>query len=198
MTSLNNPVNLHLDANGNVLANINAQNINPNVNTVASVTGGVGYVNQLSVLSGQSGLSATVSTANAPVNIGTAIAISNNGTVKIEISAHVSGGRGSIRIARTRNSIVDYINQQPNLETSTNQEASLFSDGASVLTDSVGFGSTTRERLNVTLGDEVGAPFVSKSDILELLVLDGDSLQFQVSNTVAGDITYIDDLRVLE
>ena len=205
MTSLNNPVNLPLDSNGYVKSSIWGQNINPNVNTVASVTGavgsvtgGVGYVNQLSVLSGQSGLSATVSTANAPVNIGTAIAISNNGTIKIEISAHVSGGIGSIRIARTRNGIVDYINQIPNLETSTNQEASLFSDGASVLTDSAGFGSTTRERLNVTLGDEVGSPLVSKSDILELLVLAGDSLQFQVSNTVAGDITYIDDLEVLQ
>ena len=74
----------------------------------------------------------------------------------------------------------------------------MFSDGASALTDSMGFGSTTRERLNVTLGTEVGAPFVSKSDILELLVLTGDSLQFQVSNTVAGDITYIDDLEVLQ
>ena len=30
MTSLNNPVKLPLDANGNVLANINAQNITPN------------------------------------------------------------------------------------------------------------------------------------------------------------------------
>ena len=187
--------NLKFDSNNNVLANVNAQNINPNVN---SVLNGVGYVDGLLSKSSQSGLSATVSTANAPVNIGTAVAISLSGTVKIEISAHVSGGIGSIRIARTRNGIVDYINQQPNLETSTNQNASLFSDGEGVLTDSVGFSSTTRERLNVTLGDEVGAPFVSKSDILELLVLAGDSLQFQVSNTVAGDITYIDDLEVLQ
>ena len=41
-----NPVdNLKFDANGNVLANINAQNINPNVNNVAgSVAGSVGSV----------------------------------------------------------------------------------------------------------------------------------------------------------
>ena len=195
MTSLNNPVNLPLDSNGYVKSTIWGQNMNPNVN---SVLNGVGYVEGLLSKSSQSGLSATVSTANAPVNIGTAVEISLSGTVKIEISAHVSGGIGSIRIARTRNGVVDYINQRPNLETSTNQEASLFSDGASVLTDSVGFGSTTRERLNVTLGTEVGSPFASKSDILELLVLTGDSLQFQVSNTVAGDITYIDDLEVLQ
>ena len=82
MSGLTNPspaTNLKFDASNNVLANIAAQNINPNVNTAASVTGSVGYVNQLAVLSGLSGLSATVSAANAPVNIGSAIAISNNG-----------------------------------------------------------------------------------------------------------------------
>ena len=36
MTSLNNPVKLPLDANGNVLANINAQNINPNVGSITN------------------------------------------------------------------------------------------------------------------------------------------------------------------
>ena len=195
MTSLNNPVNLPLDSNGYVKSTIWGQNINPNVN---SVLNGVGYVDGLLSKSSQSGLSATVSTANAPVNIGTAVAISLSGTVKIEISAHVSGGIGSIRIARTRNGVVDYINQRPTLETSTNQGGSLFSDGGSILADSGGFNNTTRGRLNVTLGSETASPLVSKSDILELLVLTGDSLQFQVSNTVAGDITYIDDLEVLQ
>ena len=42
MSGLTNPspaTNLKFDASNNVLANIAAQNINPNVNTVASVTG---------------------------------------------------------------------------------------------------------------------------------------------------------------
>ena len=61
MTNLNNPVNLPLDSNGYVKASIWGQNMNPNVN---SVLNGVGYVDGLLSKSSQSGLSATVSTAN--------------------------------------------------------------------------------------------------------------------------------------
>lgn len=179
MTSLNNPVNLPLDTNGYVKSSIWAQN----------------------VLSHQTGLSATISTANAPVNIGSAISVANNGILFIAIAGHVNGGVGSIRISRTRNSVVDIINQDPLGDNSTTQGASLFTDGITLLADSEGIGSTTRQRLNKTListGVSISAPFGESPDVLIIEALSGDSLQFQVSNTVASDITYIDDLMVMQ
>ena len=197
MTSLNNPVNLPLDTNGYVKSNIYAQNINPNVNTVASVTGSVGNVtNPVSTgttISHQTGLSGSNSTANAPTNVGTAISITKDGIISVETSGHVSANVGGIRIARTRAGVVDYINEDPSGETSTVMKASLFTDGAVSLTNSYGIGATTRCKLiRAFLGS--GATL----NALFIQVLNGDSLQFQVSNNVASDTTYIDDLVVIE
>ena len=149
-------------------------------------------------ISHQTGLSATVSTANAPVNIGSAITIVNNGIISIAVAGHVSAGIGSIRILRTRNSVTDIINQLPQDESTTNQAGSLFSDGQYVLADSVGIASGTRNRLNKTLSTSVAAPFIEVPDVLLLDAIAGDSFQFQVSNNTAGDITYIDDLVVMQ
>ena len=234
MTSLNNPVklpldadgnvlanlnaqnitpnakatNITLDANGNVLANVNAQNINPNVNdvagsvagSVASVTGAVGSVtNQVTswvTISHQTGLSGTPSTANAPVNIGSAIAITKDGKVQIGCSGHVSSGSGTIRIARTRSTIVDYINLAPTNETSSVIESTLFTDGTSSANPYNVFTSTTRVRLTKNLGRLDAGSYPESADTVTFEVLNGDSLQFQVSNATANDITYIDDLVV--
>ena len=149
MTSLNNPVNLPLDTNGYVKSSIWGQNMNPNVNnvagsvsgSVASVTGNVGGnvvgsvasvtnpVTSWTTISHQTGLSAAVSTANAPVNIGTAISITKDGKIQIACSGYVSTGIGGLRIARTRSSVIDYINQNTFYETSTLMDSSLFTDG---------------------------------------------------------------------
>ena len=197
------------DANGNVLANINAQNINPNVNdvagsvagSVASVTGAVGSVtNQVTswvTISHQTGLSGTPSTANAPVNIGSAIAITKDGKVQIGCSGHVSSGSGTIRIARTRSTIVDYINLAPTNETSSVIESTLFTDGATGLVNPTNaFTSTTRVRLTKNLGRFDAGSYPESADTVTFEVLNGDSLQFQVSNATANDTTYIDDLVV--
>lgn len=205
-----NPVNnLKFDANENVLANINAQNINPNVNdvagsvagSVASVTGAVGSVtNQVTswvTISHQTGLSGTPSTANAPVNIGSAIAITKDGKVQIGCSGHVSSSSGTIRIARTRSTIVDYINLAPASETSSVIESSLFTDGTAGLANPYNaFTSTTRVRLTKNLGRLDAGSYPESADTVTFEVLNGDSLQFQVSNATANDITYIDDLVV--
>ena len=171
--------NLKFDSNDNVLAVIN---------------------NQI-ILSHQTGLSATISTANAPVNIGSAISVANNGILFIAIAGHVNGGVGSIRISRTRNSVVDIINQYPQGDNGSTQGGSLFTDGVTLLTNSNGISSTTRQRLNKTListGASISAPFGESSDVLIIDALSGDSLQFQVSNNTATDITYIDDLVVMQ
>ena len=203
MTSLNNPVKLPLDANGNVLANINAQNINPNVNDVAgSVAGSVASVTNPvttigTLLSHQTGLSGTPSTANTPVSVGSAIAIGQDGLAIIEVSAHVSSGVGSIRIARTRSSVTEYINVEPQSETASVMDGSLFCDGVNLADKGLGIGATvaTRQAKNYDLDGT--STEIASADALQIPVLNGDSLQFQVSNTAASDTTYIDDLVVM-
>ena len=216
MTSLNNPVNLPLDTNGYVKSTIWGQNMNPNVNnvagnvagSVASVTGAVGSVTgavgsvtgavtSWATISHQTGLSGTPSTANAPVNIGSAIAITKDGKVQIGCSGHVSSGSGTIRIARTRSTIVDYINLVPANDTSSVIESSLFTDGTMGLANPYNaFTSTTRVRLTKNLGSFDAGSYPESADTVTFEVLNGDSLQFQVSNATANDITYIDDLVV--
>ena len=216
MTSLNNPVKLPLDANGNVLANINAQNINPNVNTAASVTGAVGSVTgnvggsvvgsvgsvtgsvtSWTTISHQTGLSAVNSAVSAPVNIGTAIAITKDGKIQIAVSGHVSLSYGGIRIARTRSAVTDYINQNTYYETATAMNSSLFTDGAgNILANGLGITSKTRIRLIKSLSTSATAPEPTSPDVFVMEVLNGDSLQFQVTNITASETIYIDDLVV--
>ena len=207
MTSLNNPVNLPLDTNGYVKSSIWGQNMNPNVNnvagsvsgSVASVTGAVGSVtNPVTswiTISHQTGLSATVSAVNSPVNIGSAITITKDGRVQMAFSGHVSAGVGGIRIARTRGGVTDYINQEPGEESSTVMNGSLFSDGIGTLTDSYGIQYTARVRLNKTLSNSTTKDYGS-ADVLVLDVLNGDTIQLQLSNNTANDTTYIDEWLV--
>ena len=201
MTSLNNPVNLPLDTNGYVKSSIWGQNMNPNVNNVAgSVAGSVGSVTNpvttWTTISHQTGLSAVVSTALAPVNIGSAISTTKDGKIQIACSGHISAGIGGIRIARTRNAIVDYINQDPYNESSTSMNSSLFTDGADVsLSTGAGFNTTTRLRLLKAMSYTITYE-TQDVDVILLDVLNGDSLQFQVTNSTASDTVYIDDLVV--
>ena len=209
MTSLNNPVNLPLDTNGYVKSSIWAQNINPNVNTAASVTGNVGGnvvgsvasvtnpVTSWTTISHQTGLSAAVSTALAPVNIGTAIAITKDGKIQIASSGHVSADVGGIRIARTRSSVIDYINQNIANDTSTSMNSSLFTDGStSMLNTGIGFGSTSPLRLLKVFSRTNVDTVPTSPDVIEIEVLNGDSLQFQVTNSTSSTTVYIDDLVV--
>ena len=201
MTSLNNPVNLPLDTNGYVKSSIWGQNMNPNVNNVGgSVAGSVGSVTNpvttWTTISHQTGLSAVVSTALAPVNIGSAISTTKDGKIQIACSGHISAGIGGIRIARTRNAIVDYINQDPYNESSTSMNSSLFTDGADVsLSTGAGFNTTTRLRLLKAMSYTITYE-TQDVDVILLDVLNGDSLQFQVTNSAASDTVYIDDLVV--
>ena len=224
MTSLNNPVNLPLDTNGYVKSSIWGQNMNPNVNnvagsvsgSVASVTGAVGSVTgnvggsvvgsvasvtnpvtSWTTISHQTGLSVAVSTANAPVNIGTAISITKDGKIQIACSGYVSTGIGGIRITRTRSSVIDYINQNTFYETSTLMDSSLFTDGGDVaLNAGLGFKATARVRLLKAISNNTTLPAPASPDVVEIEVINGDSLQFQVSNHTASTTVYIDDLVV--
>ena len=190
MTSLNNPVNLPLDTNGYVKSSIWGQNMNPNVNSVTNP------VTTWTTISHQTGLSAVVSTALAPVNIGSAISITKDGKIQIACSGHISAGIGGIRIARTRSSVIDYINQDPYNDSSTSMNSSLFTDGADVsLSTGAGFNTTTRLRLLKAMSYTITYE-TQVVDVVSLDVLNGDLLQFQVTNSVASDTVYIDDLVV--
>ena len=213
MTSLNNPVKLPLDANGNVLANINAQNItpnakatnvsvdangnvlsnvnaqniNPNVNTVNNPTIANPYTPTL--LSHQTGLSGTPSSANAPVNVGSSITAPRAGVLKIKIFGHVTAGAGFIDIALTSGGITSYLP----LNSSTTVSNTLVADAIASSTTTL-FQNTAEQYLYPTVGT------TNYGDILltiELTVNANDVIQFRVSNNTANDTTYIDDLEVL-
>ena len=192
MTSLNNPVNLPLDTNGYVKSSIWGQNMNPNVNTVASVTNPVTSWTTIYNPAPSYGVS---STANTPVNTYPSLSITKDGRVQMAFSGHVSAGVGGIRIARTRGGVTDYINQEPAEESSTVMKGSLFSDGIGALTDSYGIQSTARVRLNKTLSNSITTDHCS-ADVLVLDVLNGDTIQLQLSNNTANDTTYIDEWLV--
>ena len=211
MTSLNNPVKLPLDANGNVLANINAQNItpnakatnvsvdangnvlsnvnaqniNPNVNTVNNPTIANPYTPTL--LSHQTGLSGTPSSASAPVNVGSSITASRAGVLKIKIFGHVGAGAGSIDIALTSGGITSY----------------LLANSSTTLTNTLVSAAVSSSTLFQNTAEQYLYPTVSTSNYgdrlltVELTVNANDVIQFRVSNNTANDTTYIDDLEVL-
>ena len=197
MSGLFNPspaTNLKFDASNNVLANIAAQNINPNANALNA------YLPSL--LSHQTGLSGTPSTVNSPVNVGSAITVNRQGLLYFGLKGHISAGVGIIDYTLTRNSITYYVweiqssNHTSTILGTTNSGAydSLWSDSA-YNNDSLT--STT----SVILMPTLMAPAVNSSTThfhtSPLSVLNGDVIQFRVSNATAGDTTYIDDLVVI-
>ena len=160
--------NIKLDSNGNVLANLNAQNINPNINNPYSPE----------LLSHQTGLSVTATASNTGYNIGNAISIIKNGIVKIIIAGHVSGSnpQGFIYLALMRGTNTYYFG-------GPSYSLTLFTN-----TSSSGIAALSPTLLTFTnTGDYT----------LNIPVLSGDSIQFLAGNNIAGDITYIDDMVVI-
>ena len=159
--------NIKTDANGNVLANINAQNINP---TIANP-----YTPQL--LSHQTGLSATISTANTYVNLGTSITVPRNGIVKIILMGHVSTSTayGYWRLTLTRGTTT-YVVQDENGNVSW------------------GNGST---QTSPTFVSQYRYSSGNGVLVIELLCLANDVLQLQGTNSINGGSVYADDLVVI-
>jgi len=158
---------IKFDSAGNVLANINAQNINP---TIANP-----YTPQL--LSHQTGLSATISSAGTWVNIGTSITIPRNGIVKIILMGHIGSlsSSGQYRFTLMRGST-----------TYTVQD-----EGGNVSFNSNGKTSATFVSLYRY------SNYGISSLVLELPLLANDVLQLQVTNNTNSGTTYVDDLVVM-
>ena len=182
MSGLTNPspaTNLKFDASDNVLANINAQDINPNINNP--------YIPTL--VSHQTGLSVSISTANRPVNIGSAITITRNGLVKITISGHISADTGFVSIVLTRGSNTFYY--------TNSQSATILSN--SIFTTPGNFGIVNTTILPLSVAGNLGATNGNTvlQFIFELPVLASDSIQFVAGNNTASTTTYVDDLVVV-
>ncbi|MEM3860063.1 MAG: hypothetical protein QW478_11790 [Candidatus Micrarchaeaceae archaeon] len=120
------------------------------------------------MLSHQTGLSVTVSTANTFYAIGNAISVPRTGLLAFIAVSHVSGGNGYIQLGLTRGSNTYYYG----------------SSSSSVLSNASNEISTTTPSLLFSYYDRV----------FFIPVLSNDTLQLYATNSTAGDITYIDDL----
>jgi len=164
---------LYLDGNGNIYANLRAQSINP---TIANP-----YAPQL--LSHQTGLSYASSTFNVWNNIGSSITVPRNGIVKIILIGHTTASGGTptsfwqlllTRGTTTYNVIDEHNNSQ--LSSTSNTSPTFIS----------------KYRYS-----NYGVSYL----VLELLCLANDVLQLQTqvqSSTAGATVTaYADDLVVI-
>ncbi|MCW1309729.1 MAG: hypothetical protein QXP04_03485 [Candidatus Nanoarchaeia archaeon] len=159
---------LKFDSNGNVLANLNAQNINP---TIANP-----YTPSL--LSHQTGLSVTASTASIFYSMGSSISIPRNGIIVVSLSGHVSGGEGYIQLILTRGSATyDF----------GSTSSSLFANSGDTF-----FSNTSSSPLLSQWGS--GS---SELPYFFLPVYTNDSLQFYGADNSTNAIIYIDDVLVM-
>ncbi len=141
----------------------------------------------------QTGLSGTPSTANAPVNVGSAITVSRNGIMVISIKAHVSAETGFIDYTITRGGTTYYFPGGSSSAIAENTNYGLFASNPT------GHGITS-----ITNQEALPSFFISSGDttpsaegINTISVLANDTIQFRVSNSTANDTTYIDDLTVM-
>jgi hypothetical protein len=181
MSGLTNPspaTNLKFDASNNVLANISAQDINPNINNPYLPT----------LVSHQTGLSASISTAHSPVNIGSSITINRNGIIKISAAGHVSADEGLISVVLTRGSLTLYY--------STNQSSTSLTNSIFANTNATGISNTNICPLVINVNSG-GTVTYSTLSYFEIEVISSDVIQMVCSNTTASTTTYIDDLVVM-
>jgi len=146
----------------------------------------------LQLLSHQTGLSISASSANIGYNIGSAISIPRNGIVKITIVGHVSNGYGFIYLSLTRGSETYYLGG-PSVSQSlfgntyyNGINGGIYSNTPILLNYLISLNPN-----NITNSGSFN-PFT-----LEILVLSGDTLQFFAGNNTGGNITYIDDMLVI-
>ena len=138
------------------------------------------------LVSHQTGLSISSSTANAVVNIGTAITFPRNGIMRIQIFGHVSANSGQIDFTLTRGTTTYYFLQ--------GKSTSL--GGAS--TGFFGDSSSTTAVIGSTIPNGLFPDTINYlSNLNNIPVLNGDVLQFRAANTTAADLVYIDDVVVM-
>jgi hypothetical protein len=140
------------------------------------------------LLSHQTGLSVTSSSANTGYNIGSAISIPRNGIVKITIAGHINGGEGFIQLNLTRGTVTYSLGGMSSVT------SLLGNQNGTYIGSSTGFFTNVLSNSNPYANNSL---YGSNPFTLEIPVLSGDSLQFLAGNNTAGDITYIDDMVVI-
>ena len=174
---------INVDANGNVLANIAAQNINPNINNPYGLT----------LVSHQTGLSITATVANTAYAIGAAITIPRNGLMSIGLIGHINGGNGMIDFTITRGATTYYFYSGSSTAIGgTFSNVGLFGNTSNSSTSI----NNTSPNILFMNGFTASTDFNTFIDN-KFLVLDGDVIQFRAANGTAANITYIDDLVVV-
>ncbi|MEM3872988.1 MAG: hypothetical protein QXE05_10565 [Nitrososphaeria archaeon] len=138
------------------------------------------------MLSHQTGLSVTASTANTFYAIGNAISVPRSGIAIISMSGHVNGSIGYIQLQLTRGS---------NTYAYGSTYLSLFIDSISL--SNTGITSTSKEPLLSNFFNYSSDNLYGSSLYQLIPVLSGDSLQFYATNGTANDITYVDDVLVM-
>ncbi|MEM3908012.1 MAG: hypothetical protein QXZ17_14340 [Nitrososphaerota archaeon] len=173
---------LKFDSNGNVLANLNAQNIDPTIANPYSPT----------LLSHQTGLSITASTAGTFYAIGSNISVPRNGIAVISMSGHVNAGEGYIQLELTRGSSSYYFGTY-----NSAHGPSLFGNTGDYSVDNyISATSSTALFTSGNFNSTNSLPSGSAPSFI-LPVYSSDSLQFYATNSTASDVTYIDDVLVM-
>ncbi|MEM4056563.1 MAG: hypothetical protein QW578_05960 [Thermoplasmatales archaeon] len=145
------------------------------------------------LLSHQTGLSVTASTAGTFYAIGSSISAPRSGIAVISISGHVSAGGGSIQLKITRGS-----------NTYSFGQAYTGVDTGNSLFGNYGYGSSNNYISNTSSLPLFASGNFNSIDYLSgaspsfiIPVYSGDSLQFYATNSTVNDITYVDDVLVM-
>ncbi|MEM4067713.1 MAG: hypothetical protein QXV17_12730 [Candidatus Micrarchaeaceae archaeon] len=144
------------------------------------------------LLSHQTGLSVSVSTAGTFYSIGSAISIPRSGIAVISMSGHVSAGNGFIQLKLTRGNS-SYLYGEYN----NSSGPSLFGNIGSYNTANYISSTTSLPLFTTGNFSSSGGSTSGSAPSLILPVYSGDSLQFYATNETTNDIIYIDDVLVL-
>ncbi|MEM3873031.1 MAG: hypothetical protein QXE05_10785 [Nitrososphaeria archaeon] len=137
------------------------------------------------LLSHQTGLSVTASTANTFFAIGNAISVPRNGIAVISMAGHVNADNGYIQLQLKRGSSTYLYGNTIN---------SLFVDSKNFQPSIVSTSSIALYSINTASNGGYGFGFSSYQLIP---VYSGDLLQFYATNSTANETTYIDDVLVM-
>ncbi|MEM3873183.1 MAG: hypothetical protein QXE05_11550 [Nitrososphaeria archaeon] len=144
------------------------------------------------MLSHQTGLSVTASTANTFYTIGSAISIPRSGIIVISMAGH--GTNGSIQLQLTRGSSTYKFGNY--YETTGTLYNSMFGNVGS--NNGQNYIASSSPIFLYTEANSNGNTNIVGANLSFILpVYAGDSLQFYATNNTSGGITYVDDLLVM-
>ncbi|MEM3860779.1 MAG: hypothetical protein QXE05_08370 [Nitrososphaeria archaeon] len=151
------------------------------------------YLPQL--LSHQTGLSVTASTAGTFYAIGSAISVPRSGIAVISMTGHISAGVGITGMKLTRGSNTY---QYGSINSTSGTYSSMFANYGAYDSYPYFVGTTPTPLFAVGNNSSYTQNYLSgASPSFILPVYSGDSLQFLAANNTANDISYIDDLLVM-